>query len=106
MKILKKISIFGAAALVLSACSVTRPLAVNDNSIGTKVGKSKTTCLFSFAGGATGAGVVIASGMCFNKKYGIVDAAANGEITTVGAVDIKETDYYIFKTYELIVAGE
>ena len=106
MKILKKISIFGAAALILSACSVTRPLAVTDNSIGTKTGSSKTTCLFSFNTGNTGAGLIIASGICLNKNYGMIEAAKDAQITTVGAVDIKETNYYLFKTYELIVAGE
>lgn len=106
MKILKRISFLGAAALFLSSCSVTRPLAVTDNSIGTKVGKSKTTCLFSFPTGATGAGVLISNGVCFNKDYGLVDAAKNGQITTVGAIDIKETNFYVFRTFELIVAGE
>jgi hypothetical protein len=107
MKVLKKISILGAAAFLLTACSVTRPLAVTDNSIGTKTGSSKTTCLFSIAPAATaGAGFIIASGICLNKNYGMIEAAKDAEITTVGAVDLKETDYYLFKTYELIVAGE
>jgi len=106
MKMLKKISIFGAAALILSACSITRPIAVNDNTIGTKTGSSKTTCLFSFPQPVTGTGTIIASGICLNKKYGVVEAVQNGEIKTVGAVDMKETNYYLFKTYELIVAGE
>lgn len=45
MKAFKNITIVGALALGLASCSVTRPLAVTDNSIGTKEGKSANICL-------------------------------------------------------------
>lgn len=106
MKVLKKISILGAVALLFASCSITRPLAVTDNSLGEKVGKSKNTCVFGMKSPKAGAGVIISSGICFNKKYGIVDAVKNGGIKTVGAVDIKVTNFYLWRNYELIVAGE
>lgn len=108
MKALKKLSILGAGALLLASCSTTRPLAITDNSIGDKVGTSKTTCIGSMspAAGAAGAGSIISSGICFNGKYGVKDAAENGGITTVGAIDIKVTHFLFWSTYELIVAGE
>lgn len=108
MKLLQNITLAAAAAITLASCSTTRPLAITDNSIGTKVGKSKNTCLFAFStqSGASGAGTIISSGICFNKKYGVKDAAENGEIKTVGAIDIKETNFFLWTKYELIVAGE
>lgn len=106
MKALKKLSVLGASALLLASCSITQPLAVTDNSIGEKVGKSKTMCLFTMPAAQSGAGYIISSGICMNKKYGIVEAVENGGIKTIGAVDIKVTNFVLWKTYELIVAGE
>ncbi|MBL56457.1 MAG: hypothetical protein CMP61_04635 [Flavobacteriales bacterium] len=106
MKVLSKITVLGAAAFLLASCSITRPLAVTDNSLGEKVGKSKNTCVLGMRAPQAGAGVIISSGICFNKKYGIVEAVENGGIKTVGAVDIKVTNFYLWRTYELIVAGE
>lgn len=108
MKILKNIALLGAGAFIMASCSTTRPIAITDNTIGTKVGKSKNTCLFSVspAAGSAGAGFLISSGICLNKNYGLQDAANNGKIETVGAIDIKVTHYLFWTTYELIVAGE
>ncbi len=106
MKVFKKLSVLGASALLLASCSITQPLAVTDNSLGDKVGKSKTLCLFTAPASTSGSGYIISSGICTNGKYGIVDAVENGGIKTVGAVDIKVTDFILWKTYELIVAGE
>ena len=107
MKNLKNITLIGALALGVASCSVTRPLAVTDNALGEKSGKSANICLFGMAAPAGGgAGQIISSGMCFNDKYGIVEAVENGGIKTVGAIDIKVTNYYVFKKYELIVSGE
>lgn len=108
MKALKKLSILGAGALLVASCSTTRPLAITDNSIGEKVGKSKVTCIGSMspAAGTAGAGTIISSGICLNKNYGVKDAADNGKITTIGAIDIKVTHFFLWTNYELIVAGE
>ena len=109
MKAFKNITIVGALALGLASCSVTRPLAVTDNSIGSKEGKSANICLFgnpAATAASGGTGFIISSGICLNGKYGVVEAVENGGIKTLGAIDLKVTNYYVFKKYELIVAGE
>lgn len=105
MKVLKKLTILGSAAFVLASCSITKPLTVTNNSL-EKTGSSKNTCLFSSKPVPSGTGYVISSGICLNKKYGIVQAVEKAGITKVGAVDIKITNFGLFRNYELIVAGE
>jgi hypothetical protein len=41
-----------------------------------------------------------------NKNFGIVEAAENGGIEKIGAVDYKITSYVFFVKKEFIVAGE
>jgi hypothetical protein len=41
-----------------------------------------------------------------NKNFGIVEAAKNGKISKIGAVDIKTTSYVFFVKKEFIVSGE
>ena len=106
MKVFKKLTLLGASALVLASCSITQPLAVTNNSLGDKTGSSKNTCLFSAPAATSGSGYIISSGICLNPKYGIVEAVEKAGIQKVGAVDIKITNFGIFRTYELIVAGE
>ena len=106
MKVFKRLTLLGASILVLASCSITQPLAVTNNSLGDKTGSSKNTCIFAAPAAASGAGYVISSGICLNKKYGIVDAVEKAGIQKVGAVDIKITSFGLFRTYELIVAGE
>lgn len=105
MKVLKRFTILGVGVLFLTSCSITQPLAVTNNSL-SKTGSSKNTCLFAAKPAKTGAGFVISSGICLNSKYGVVDAVEKAGIKKVGAIDIKVTNFRIFKTYELIVSGE
>lgn len=105
MKILKKITILGVSAFIMTSCSITKPLTVTNNSL-EKTGSSKNTCIFAAKPLPTGTGYVISSGICLNKKYGIVQAVEKAGITKVGAVDIKITNFGLFRKYELIVAGE
>tara|TARA_Y100000589_G_scaffold328735_1_gene373535 strand:- start:632 stop:952 length:321 start_codon:yes stop_codon:yes gene_type:complete len=106
MKVLKRLTILGVASFLLTSCSITKPLAVTSNSLG-KTGSSKNTCIFPISSPTqTGAGYVISSGICLNSKYGVKEAAENAGISKVGAVDIKVTDFGLFRTYELIVSGE
>ena len=71
--------------------------------------KSANICLFgnpAATAASGGTGFIISSGICLNGKYGVVEAVENGGIKTLGAIDLKVTNYYVFKKYELIVAGE
>jgi len=110
MKTLKAIISALVIALLLSACSSVKPYAVTDNSLGTKVGKSTNKCMFT-------SGLAPVSpkywpafssvGLCFNNKsFGIQQAAQNGGISKVGAVDLKITNKIFMKEFTLIVYGE
>lgn len=91
-----------ALALLLSSCSVTVPFAVTNNAIGDKIGTSETTIIFGGAGSSSpGIGMYVT-----NKKYGVVDAIKDGDLSTVATVDIKVTNFLIFTKAEIIVTGE
>jgi hypothetical protein len=51
-------------------------------------------------------GKTIFHGLMLNKNFGIVEAAENGGIEKIGAVDYKITSYVFFVKKEFIVAGE
>lgn len=101
MKI-KNILGVGFAAAMLTSCAVTTPMVVTNNSVGTKVGVSKTVCI----GGAPGSSRTQYHGIMLNKNFGVVEAAKNGKISKIGAVDVKVTNYVFFQMKEMIVAGE
>lgn len=107
MKTLRN-AFFGAIAIALSSCSVTMPVTVTNNSMGTKTGIAKNNCLG--VGTPVYAGqdfFPVSGGLCFNdKNYGLAEAAKNGGISRIATVDLKVTDYLIFYKYELIVTGE
>ena len=89
-KTLSIVSIFAAAAM-LTSCSVTTPLSVSAAPIGTKTGFSQTTVLGVWQ---------------LNKNFGIAEAAHQGKITGgVATVDVKTTNYMIFKKKQIIVHG-
>ncbi|MFN8438227.1 MAG: TRL domain-containing protein [Cytophagales bacterium] len=99
------------ASVALASCSVTLPLEVTNNPIGTKVGKISTPTIFSWMAG-TGLGVsgyynrFSSKGWRFNKDYCLYNAAKSAGITKVATVDLKTTNYILFRKYELIVTGE
>ncbi|MFT6717235.1 MAG: hypothetical protein ACJA0Q_001886 [Saprospiraceae bacterium] len=99
MKNLKSLTLIAVIAL-LSSCSLTMPYAATNNAIGSKRGTSETIML-----GTAGAGI-LSSGIVFNKDYGVLEAIKKGGLTTVATVDIKVTDYLLFKKAEVIVTGE
>lgn len=107
---LRNLFIASASTLLFASCAVTSPFKITNNEIGTKIGKSTTICLFS--GGGSGRIVAyngaagLYNGIMLNKNFGIVEAAKNGKITKIGAVDIKTTSYVFFVKREFIVAGE
>jgi hypothetical protein len=90
----------------MASCTVTRPYAVTNNPIGTKVGSSTNPCL-SFFNSSRFASDISAYGLCLNNaNYGIQQSAKNAGITKVGAVDLKTRNVLIMHTYTLIVYGE
>ena len=111
---MKKISyILGALGFVfaMNSCGVTTPFIVTNNDLGEKVGTSSTICFFSGASQSSAAmaptsGKTIFHGFMLNKNFGIVEAAENGGIEKIGAVDYKITSYVFFVKKEFIVAGE
>jgi len=89
----------------LASCTTTHPVLVTNNAIGDKVGKSSTSCLFGAAAVSFDPNLV-AAGICFNGKYGLIDAAKDGNIDRVATVDLKQTNYILFTKFELFVTGE
>jgi starvation-inducible outer membrane lipoprotein len=104
MKNMKKIIVAAGLGIILSSCSITLPYAVTNNTVGVKKGTSKTTLIF----GQTGAyGGNIQSGLySTNKNFGVIEAAKKGGISQIGSVDVKSTDFILFKKVEVIVTGE
>lgn len=87
---------------LMASCTMTRPYTATNNSLGEKTGISKTNIIFgSSAGDNLGAGLIIT-----NKKFGVIEAAKKGGISTIGAVDVKTTNYLFFTKVEIIVSGE
>jgi hypothetical protein len=89
-------------AILLASCTLTRPYTATNNPIGSKVGVSKTTCIF---GGAYGNN--LSAGLfCTNKNFGVIEAAKNGGINKVATVDIKTKNLLFIQKVEVIVTGE
>lgn len=111
MKI-KNVLIAAVSVAILSSCSVTMPFAVTNNEIGSKTGTSKTKCFFTGMGTARifapvfRQGAPMYNGIMSNKNFGVVEAAKNGKITKIGAVDIKVTPHFFWVEKEFIVSGE
>ncbi len=105
-----KISLVALVVACLTSCSVTSPLHVTNNTIGSKVGKSSTGAIFT-GSGASGVTpyngyAAMYHGLIFNKDFSIYDAAKKGGISKIATVDLR-VDWYVFftkKTY--IVTGE
>ena len=95
---MKKIIASLVVGLILASCSITRPVAVTNNTVNVKEGRSETVCVFGAGGNS--------SGFVLNKKYGVSDAARNGGIKSIGSVDLKVQNFIIFQKNTLIVTGE
>lgn len=87
-------SLFALSLLtMLSACSITMPVAATSNPVGSKVGRAKATTLFGY--------------LAFNADASIQSAAKNGGITEIATVDIKTDNILnIIVSFETIVTGE
>ncbi len=92
------------ASLVVCAafasCSYVRPYTATNNTIGDKVGKSETICLFN------GDPSQLSFGIVLNKNYGVVEAAQNGGISSVATMDLEVQNFFIFTKNTIIVTGE
>lgn len=92
MKTLPRIASALSIALLFASCSITAPVAVSGNPIGSKTGKATGTCVL---------------GMCFGADASITKAAQNGGITKVSTVDMKRKNALgLVQTYTTIVTGE
>jgi len=96
-----KYSIIAVATLLLASCTMTRPYTATNNPIGSKVGVSKTSCLFGGSFGNT-----LSSGIVSNKNFGVIEAAKNGGIDKIATVDVKTKNLLFFQKVEIIVTGE
>jgi hypothetical protein len=106
---------------MLMSCSTTTPLTATSNPVGDKKGTSSTTCFFSLLTSVTyesqqelqpntlrgQRGTPTSWGVCFGlKDYGIHEAATNGNIDKVATVDLRQTNYLLWRQYELVVGGK
>jgi hypothetical protein len=103
MKRLFNISIILSLVLLLSSCSVTRPYAVTNNPVGESVGTSSTILFFGSSSGTNLQSALFST----NSKFGVIEAARNGNIYKVGSVDVKTSTYLfgIVTIVEVIVTG-
>ena len=108
---MKTLRLLSAVVFVglMASCSITTPVTMTNNDMGTKVGVATNNCL-SYGPPQrllNGELIPVSGGWCFNdKKYSVADAARDGGISRVATVDLKITNYVFFYKYELIVTGE
>ncbi len=92
----KNLALFASAlfiALTLSACSMTMPVAVSSNPVGSKVGKASGNTFFYT--------------LAFGTDFSIQKAAKSAGITKISTVDVQLNDILgIYQTYTVIVTGE
>ncbi|WP_046244615.1 TRL-like family protein [Hymenobacter terrenus] len=92
---MKKVLLFAAAGVsfILSSCSITLPVAVSSNPIGTKVG--------------TASADVYLGVLSFGGDASIQTAAKKAGITRVSTVDIKHSNVlFIYQQFTTTVTGE
>lgn len=86
------LSLFAAALLALSSCSIVIPFTATSNPVGAKVGTAKATIII---------------GLFFDQDASIQTAAKNGGIKKISTVDVKYTNMlYILQGVETIVTGD
>jgi hypothetical protein len=92
---MKKFTLFCAvviAAMALQSCSVSMPVLVTDNPVGSKVGEASYKVIFGFPP--------------MNADAGIATDAKNGGISKVATVDIKVRGGLFTQTVSTVVTGE
>lgn len=89
---LVKVSILGMlAALVLSGCVSSFPVAGATGNVGKKTGKASSYAIL---------------GLLPFGDSSAVTAARNGDIKTIGTIDQKISFYYVYTKITTIVTGE
>ena len=77
----------------MSSCSITTPVAISSNPVGSKVGSAKGTGFLYI--------------LVFGVDASIMKAAKSSGITKISTVDFKQTNILgLIQTYETIVTGE
>jgi hypothetical protein len=77
----------------ISSCTVVKPITISNAEIGDLRGKSSSIVLFG--------------SVYLNSKYGIKDAAKNGNITSaIATVDEKTTSFLLFSKKTIIVTAK
>ncbi len=82
-----------ALSLLLSACTLNRPVCATSNPLGSKVGVYKQKSILFFS-------------PISNTDAAIQKAAENGGITRISTVDHNITFFLLFTEYRTIVRGE
>jgi hypothetical protein len=109
ISMIKKLFGIVGLALMVTSCTTVEPLTATNNAVGDKEGSVKNTCIFGTTQGLAGPGgsQLTSAGICLNNdEYFISEAATRADITQIGAVDIKTTNYLLWQEFELIVYGE
>ena len=92
MKKIKTLLLMLGFVAVMTSCTMTLPVAATSNDFGNKVGTAKATVII---------------GLFFDQDASIKAACANGGITKISTVDVKQTNILnLFMTFETIVTGE
>lgn len=87
------LSLFAAAVLALSSCSIVMPVTATSNPVGAKVGTAKATIFLGM--------------LYFDQDASIQTAAKNGGIKKISTVDVKYTNMInIIMGVETIVTGD
>ena len=89
----RRIFLVLSLVLLLSACTINRPVCATSNPLGAKVGVYKRTGILFFL-------------PLSNTDAAIRKAAENGGITRISAVDYNITYFLFFTEYRTIVTGE
>jgi hypothetical protein len=92
-KSIKSIFIASFFIVAISSCTVVKPVTISNAEIGDLRGKSNSIVLFG--------------SVYLNSKYGIKDAANNGNITSaIATVDEKTTSFLLFSRKTMIVTAK
>ena len=92
-KIFLIIIVASATIATLNSCTVVAPVTVSSAEIGDLRGESHSLVVFG--------------GVYLNPKYGIKDAAINGNITSaIATVDEKTTSFILFSRKTMIVTAK
>jgi len=92
-KLILSIVVASATLATMGSCTVVRPVTISDAEMGDLRGESHS--------------IVVFGSVYLNPKYGIKDAALNGNITTaIATVDEKTTSFLLFSRKTMIVTAK